>query len=188
MSKRRIQQAQYAFKGGSRFGINADVAGTELARIHQESGVLTPPAVVDAARPEDSPLHPAFEWRDEEAAEKYRRWQARMLIKAVYVVKQDGDRKTQAPVYVHVPDPVASDESMSAGNGYQPVSVVVARPDMYASALGDLTRRMMAAQEAVESLQQAAEKSPDTDQERMARIAIAVQAMQTASAAVQALH
>lgn len=188
MSRRRIKQAKFAFKAGARFGIEADVAGHELARIQQEHGVIRPSTVVAESRPEDAPLHPVFEWRDEVAAEGYRTWQARKLIKAVEVVTDDGDRKTQAPVYVHVPAAAASDDGESVGRGYQPVSVVVSRPDMYASALGDLARRVRASQEAVEALKRAAEQAPDSDQERMARIAIAVQAMQTASAAVQALH
>ena len=76
--------------------------------------------------------------------------------------------------------------------GYQPVSVVVQRPDMYALALADLARRLTArltaARESLDALKRAADTSPETDSERMARIAIAAQAMQTASAAVSALH
>ena len=95
------------------------------------------------------------------------------------------------PVYVHVPTATVSkgDEGIKqTPSGYQPVSVVVQRPDMYASALSELQRKIGGAREALDSLQRAAKDAPDTDQERMARISIAVQAMQTASAAVQALH
>lgn len=180
MSRKRINEQRYAFRSGNRYSVGADVAGVELARIQQAYGAVTPATVVDEARPEEAPLHPVFEWDDSVAAEHYRVWQARRLIKSVEVIVEDDKRE---PVYVHVPKRVESD-----AGGYQPVSVVVNRPDMYALALADLTRRVRAAQEAVEALQRAASESPETDQERMARIAIAVQAMQTASAAVSALH
>ena len=59
---------------------------------------------------------------------------------------------------------------------------------MYALALAELARKFNAARESLDALKRAADASPETDSERMARIAIAVQAMQTASAAVSALH
>lgn len=43
-------------------------------------------AVVDAARPEDSPIHDQFEWDDSEAAEQYRIAQARRLVRSIEVV------------------------------------------------------------------------------------------------------
>lgn len=183
MSNKQIRKMQYEFKQGARFKVDADTVGNELARIQKEHGVTTPKAVVDVARPEDAPLHPVFEWRDDVAGEKYRHWQARNLIKSVHVVTEQDGRRESEPLMVHVP--VSAEH---AKGGYQPVSVVVQQPDMYASALAELNRKLNAARESLDVLKRAADKSPDTDQERMARIAIAVQAMQTASAAVQALH
>ena len=191
MSNKKVQALKYAFKQGVRYSIDAETAGKELARIQKEHGVTTPSAVVDASRTEDAPLHPVFEWRDEVAAEGYRKWQARNLIKSVRVVEQRDGADVQAPVYVHVPTATVTngdDGIKQTPAGYQPVSVVVQRPDMYASALSELQRKIGSAREALASLQRAAKGAPDTDQERMARISIAVQAMQTASAAVQALH
>ena len=200
MSNKKVQALKYAFKHGVRYSIDAETAGKELARIQKEHGVTTPGAVVDASRPEDAPLHPVFEWRDEVAAEGYRKWQARMLIKSVTVIEQRDGKEVASPVYVHVPasEPTEQGEGASAAQplqrgyqplqrGYQPVSVVVQRPDMYALALADLARRLTAARESLDALKRAADTSPETDSERMARIAIAVQAMQTASAAVSAL-
>lgn len=45
------------------------------------SGLLKPETVLEAARPPTSPLHSRFDWDDTEAAEKYRLWQARQLIR-----------------------------------------------------------------------------------------------------------
>ena len=53
----------------------------ELDRIAKAGGgVLQPAAVVEAARPKNSPLHSRFEWDDGAAADQYRLWQARKLI------------------------------------------------------------------------------------------------------------
>lgn len=57
----------------------------ELERIYNADGSLTPRAVVDDARPEDSALHPHFEWDDSIAGEQYRLDQARHLIRSVKV-------------------------------------------------------------------------------------------------------
>lgn len=52
-----------------------------LAEAH--GGDLDPEVVVEAARPEDSPLHNSFTWDDSEAGRQWRLHQARQLIKAV---------------------------------------------------------------------------------------------------------
>lgn len=53
-----------------------------LKRLTRENdGLLLPETVVDAARPENSPLHSSFEWNNGRAAEKYRIWQARKLLR-----------------------------------------------------------------------------------------------------------
>jgi hypothetical protein len=56
------------------------VAALEEVRLSHD-GKLRPPDVVNAARPEESPLHSHFEWDDSEAAEEYRLYQARYLIR-----------------------------------------------------------------------------------------------------------
>jgi len=67
-------------------GIDAQTAGSELDRIRRRYGTIRPDVVVDEARPEEAPLHPAFEWRDPVAAEQWREHQASTLIKVVRVV------------------------------------------------------------------------------------------------------
>ena len=81
--------AVYKWKAHANFGIPAQVAGEELERIRTErKGRLIPAVVVDEARPEEAPLHPAFEWDDAVAAEQYREGQARNLIRHVTVTVQ----------------------------------------------------------------------------------------------------
>ena len=67
-------------------GVDAQTAGSELDRIRRRDGYLRPDVVVDEARPEEAPLHLAFEWRDPVAAEQWREHQASTLIKLVRVV------------------------------------------------------------------------------------------------------
>lgn len=181
MSNSQVRKLKYAFRAGARLNIDADDAGKELARIHAAHGVLEPAVVVEESKPEMAPLHPVFEWDDQKAAGQYRNWQARALIKSVVVIPSDNE--APEPVYVHV-----GGDSATPKPGYQPVAVVVNRPDMFASALHELAQRVSSAQEAVEKLQKAAKEAPESDQDRMARIALAVQAMQTAREAISALH
>jgi hypothetical protein len=57
---------------------------SELKRIAEENdGILQPAIVVDEARPVSSPLHKRFEWNNGKAAQEYRLWQARQLIRVV---------------------------------------------------------------------------------------------------------
>jgi hypothetical protein len=77
--------------GASAGGLPAQVVGEQLESIRQShNGRMTPANVVEAARPETAPLHPAFEWDDAAAAESWRQEQARFIIRHVAVeVKKD---------------------------------------------------------------------------------------------------
>jgi hypothetical protein len=74
------------------------VVGVELQRMIGQAGHLTPEAVVNEARSEDSPLHTFFEWDDDIAAEKYRLVQARTLIRIVR--EEIGEEDDGEPKYV----------------------------------------------------------------------------------------
>lgn len=66
-------------------------------------GRITPAEVVEAAKPEDSVLHPYFTWDDTEAARKCREDEARVLIRSVRVVITTQPFITKAPAFVHDP-------------------------------------------------------------------------------------
>jgi hypothetical protein len=51
---------------------------------------LSAQEVLDLARPKNSPIHQYFNWDDSDAAEKYRLYQARNLIKCIVVEIDDG--------------------------------------------------------------------------------------------------
>lgn len=83
----------YRWKPGAHVSIAAQAAGEELEKIRvRNNGRLESALVVDAARPETSPLHAAFEWSDKAAAEQWRAEQARFLIRSVEIVIDQPDR------------------------------------------------------------------------------------------------
>lgn len=154
----------------------------ELRKLYDKNGVLTPTLVVDSARSEKNPLHPAFEWRDPVAAEQYRLHQARSLIRAVKIdYEQDGQVKRSVR-FVHCPI------NSQAEGEYHPATVVVQRPDRYAAALAELKQKLISAQNSLDELRQVAEQSTGTDHERLSMITIAIEALKTAGQAVSSLH
>ena len=164
----------YAYRSKRRFAVDPAVAAAELERIRKANKELRAADVVEAARPEDAPLHPAFTWDDSAAAEKWRRMEARQLIRAI-VVKVDAEQPR--PVYEHVPTVVG-------GPGhYERGEVLVAHPDMYALALGEALNALTIAQERVAVLRRYAEGDPD----RMAVLVLAGQALQAAETAMRTL-
>ena len=59
----------------------------ELETIRRNAGgVLRPEDVVSFAADPDTELHSRFEWDDTEAAQQYRLWQARQLIRVTVTV------------------------------------------------------------------------------------------------------
>lgn len=155
-------------------GVSAEVAAEELAAIHEREGALTPPVVVEAARPKDATLHPVFEWDNKKAAEAYRINQARNLIRAVEIVTTTDGKESAAPVYVHIPTPTPN---------YERVDVVIQQPDRFALALMSMNRRLQEATHAIDVLEQAARGGGDNS-ERLARIAVAARAIETAREAI----
>jgi hypothetical protein len=163
------KQATYTWSG-ARIPVKPDVAAAELDRI-RKAGQLSAGAVVEAARPEDAPLHPAFQWDDEAAAEEYRLIQARRVIRALHVVQPGREPRT---VYVHVERP--------AGEGdYTPLNLIVNTPDRFMVALAEAERSLASAETRVSELKEVASGKGD---EFLARLVIAAEAIRTARTAL----
>lgn len=99
--------AEYGWKAGYRPRVDAQVAGEAVeALCVRNAGRLTAGLVVDEARPDEHPLHPAFEWDDAVAAEEHRKDQARKLLHSLVVTVADSGRIESAPqrAFVHVSD------------------------------------------------------------------------------------
>lgn len=97
----------------------------ELMKIHNQHGVLTPYLVVDEARDPAHPLHSRFEWDDSEAAEKYRRVQARKLIGIARVTYAEGSETTPEKSVRAFHSVPASDGN---GNVYEPSEKIARDP------------------------------------------------------------
>jgi hypothetical protein len=76
----------YGWRPGSRVSIDPQKAGEAIAKLQKASnGLLEPGTIVNAARSEDSPLHPHFTWDDAVAAEAYRCNEARDLVRSLTI-------------------------------------------------------------------------------------------------------
>lgn len=90
-----------------------------------KGGLMKPLDVVEAARPETSPLHKHFEWDDSVAAERFRIEQARTLLQKVYVRIENPDGKGRmAQVFVSL----STDREQSGG--YRAMVDVLSDADM----------------------------------------------------------
>lgn len=109
----------YEWKPMAGMELNAQNVGERLEKLTEENdGILTPQIIVNDARPVDSELHPAFEWNDNVAAEKYREDQARYLVRQIVVVSEEVDNKQPIRAFVSV-------AKEDAGNVYIPIQVAM---------------------------------------------------------------
>ena len=100
----------------------------ELARIAKSGGgIVQPSAVVEFARNPKTALHSRFTWDNTEAAEQYRLWQARHLLR-VYVTVIPNHHE---PVIAHVS--LMSDRR--ADGGYRHIKAVMEDAEMRAELL-----------------------------------------------------
>lgn len=104
----------YKFASGSVHCVSPEVAGPILNRMGEE-GRLTPKNVVDEARPEESPLHPEFEWDDAIAAEKWREKQAQLLIAHTIIVNEEDEK----------PEPVRAFFVTVEKSRYEPINAIM---------------------------------------------------------------
>ena len=110
----------------------------ELLRLTREhGGELRPQVVVDAAREESSPLHAMFDWDDSTAAEKYRLWQARTIIRVTVQYQPLGNRE---PVLTRVFASLTSHREDDSG--YRVMVDVMGDVDLRAQLLADARAEM----------------------------------------------
>jgi predicted MarR family transcription regulator len=123
----------------------------ELKRIASEhGGILNPADVVREARPPESPLHSKFEWNDTKAAEDYRVWQARQLIRVVVEYVGSGDQAVMSKVFVSL----TSDRE---DGGYRPMVSVLADAGQRARLLADAVKEMESFEAKYKELQELVE-------------------------------
>lgn len=96
----------------------------EIQKIGEE---VKPEQVLDKAKDKKSELHKCFDWNDSSAAEKYRLYQARMVINHLIVIKRDVDDKEKEPVQFRV----MLKNDRTHGSGYKQTIVMVKDEDEY---------------------------------------------------------
>ena len=83
----------YIWKFKGLYKPSAEDVMAELNEISTEE--ITPQAVVEHAKSEDSCMHCIFEWDDEIAGEKYRLQQAAQMLRSIKVVHLDENEEPQ---------------------------------------------------------------------------------------------
>lgn len=164
------------------FTVAPDLAFEELERIREDhGGKLTPKIVVQSAEPKNAVLHPLFEWRNPVAANLYREWQARTVIKSIKVeyLTEEGTTRN-APGFVNVR---VMQEDGTRKSYYQNSQVAVNRPDEWMSAISMARSHIEAAKRAMDELLVIAKQSDNP--ERVERISLAAMALQTARDALR---
>lgn len=91
-----------------------DTKVIERIRALEHQGIITPDAVLEDARNEDSPLHKYFEWDDTVAANAYRKDQARELIRSVRLVLTENKFQISSIAYVRNPDAEADEQGYTS--------------------------------------------------------------------------
>lgn len=146
-------KATYEWRGGRYRGLDAQTIGEALDHLSRRlGGEVTSEAVLDAARDPESPLHGAFDWRDDEAAEKYRRLEARWLLRRVVVIRA---KEPAAPAWVSVRvqrEDATSTSGTRTACVYRTPGQLRSRPDELEAALANAYDRLDAARRAVEEL------------------------------------
>lgn len=87
------------WKSGARVKVDAETAHEVMEEVRGEcGGALDLDALVEKSRPKKAPLHGEFEWNNKTAADKYRREQARYLVRSLEVI-HDRAPELQSRVY-----------------------------------------------------------------------------------------
>ena len=157
--------------------INKEIEQAMQSLFEKHNCELPASVVVKAAKNKRSPLHSRFEWDDTKAGQEYRLIQARQLIRTVKLKRPGSDK---AERLVHVPK-VHRDESNEGI--YTLPSVIVENPTDFQFALREALARLNAAQRAIDELKAAAE-----DDDSLAKVTLAYEALSTANSALTALH
>lgn len=77
--------------GFMKFSADASKCYEELTTLE----AITPEAIVEYARNENTELHKCFQWDDAKAAENWRKQQARLIVKSLVVVVQKSETEVQ---------------------------------------------------------------------------------------------
>ena len=103
-------------------GIDAQTVADEITSI---GDAVSPQEIVEKARDEMTELHKCFEWDDEIAAEKYRVYEARQLVRHLVIEEPEPEEgeKEKPPVRYFL--------QTVNGTGYKPTETIYRNRDEY---------------------------------------------------------
>lgn len=104
-------------------GLDHAMVRAAIEALRDRHGRITAAAVVDAARDPNNPLHPAFDWNVERAAEQHWLDTARRLIAGVRINVSIGSRVINSVAYIR--DPALDIRQ----GGYRELTQIAARRD-----------------------------------------------------------
>jgi hypothetical protein len=135
-------EATYTW-GQRSYPVPAQVVGETIQAIIDREGACPPGRLVQEASKRGSPLHQIFTWDSRDAADQWRRHEARAIISSVRVrvAFTDDDEEREAPAFISVGH---RKETAAMGGGYRPVSVVMKHPDFRREAIDDAIAQLVA--------------------------------------------
>lgn len=134
--KHKAMEYKFTIPGLYESKVTPEAAAVELNRIRNKFGILRPEFVVEESRRVDAVLHAIFQWNDAEAAELYRRTQARKLIDSIQAVITNDDITCTVRAFVSVRS--SEEESRS----YTPITEAIHDKEMYADLLDQARKDM----------------------------------------------
>jgi Mor family transcriptional regulator len=138
MSNSITTKSKFAPMPGSRITAGqAQAAGLVFTDIIQKHGVVKAELVLDAGRPESSPIHGYFTWDDGIAAEKHRITEAQTLIRSVRVIRDDMPAQEQPAVRYLLSVEATESETRFEGKAYLPLPDIKNNPEYRRQVLQD---------------------------------------------------
>lgn len=126
ITKKEVQKKRIQKKYRSKFlsEEKAQIYGDELEKIASNQD-LTPNAVVEAAKDENSPLHECFDWNNKTAAENWRKQQARRLINMIEIEIINNNDIMYVPAF----ESVTIVNVDSNNKAYKPIAEIMSEED-----------------------------------------------------------
>ena len=129
-TKRKTRAGKYRWAKGKRFRVPAAVAGTAVEAIRRRDGACTPAVLVAEAASPHHPLHTAFCWDDDIAAQRWREHTARNLINSIRITVSTDDGPEERVAFVSV-------TTRDNGKAYLPIHAVMSDCDYRAEAVAE---------------------------------------------------
>lgn len=156
--------------------MNTEILQSEIQKIYDDNGEVTPSLVLKKAKLKRNPMHDLFEWDDTVAGHEYRLYQSRNYIRQVKVIYEEQEQKL-----VHV----TCEGNIRKEGKYKPIKSVVRNQSEFERAMSEALSRCRSAERAVKDLQEAVD---DEDDEKIATLSVVLKGLSVASSALKTIH